>query len=468
MSRIAEAVAPRRLGRSFRWLLGASWVSNLGDGIALAAGPLLVASQTRDPFLVALAVVLQRAAVGALRPPGRRRRRPPRPAADRHRRPRGARRGRSRCSAPRSWPTTSTSPSSSWPRSCSGTAETFTDTTTQTLLPMIVDRGRPRHRQRPAHGGHRSPSTNSSARRWVRRSSRSARWCRSSAQAVCVVLAATLVSRLVLPPHGVAKAERSHVRRDIVEGLRWLWGNAAVRTLALTIVTFNVTYGAAWSVLVLYAIERLDAGEVGFGLLTTAAALGGIFGTGVYGWLSARVSLGNLMRAGLIIETLTHLALALTTELWIALLIMFAFGAHAFVWGTTSTSIRQRTVPTRAAGPRQQRLPHRRAGRHRRRQHPRRRHRRPVGRHCPVLVRVRRLGRPRGRDLAAAGRTSPTTATVQRLPTDRSCAAATGPRCQRGRRGGPGGGSAAAGAAGRRARRWRGRPRPGRPRRPRP
>lgn len=58
--RVVDAVAPPRLGRSFRWLLGAAWVSNLGDGIALTSGPLLVASQTRDPFLVALAVVLQR------------------------------------------------------------------------------------------------------------------------------------------------------------------------------------------------------------------------------------------------------------------------------------------------------------------------------------------------------------------------------------------------------------------------
>ena len=51
-----------------------------------------------------------------------------------------------------------------------------------------------------------------------------------------------------------------------------------MRTLALTIVTFNVTFGAAFSVLVLYAIERLDAGEVGFGLLTTATAVGGLAG----------------------------------------------------------------------------------------------------------------------------------------------------------------------------------------------
>jgi MFS family permease len=51
---------PRRLGVGFRWLLASSWISNLGDGITLAAGPLLVASQTKEPLLVAMAVLLQR------------------------------------------------------------------------------------------------------------------------------------------------------------------------------------------------------------------------------------------------------------------------------------------------------------------------------------------------------------------------------------------------------------------------
>ena len=52
-----ETVAPARLGRSFRWLLSATIVNNVGDGVALAAGPLLVASQTRDPFLVSMALL---------------------------------------------------------------------------------------------------------------------------------------------------------------------------------------------------------------------------------------------------------------------------------------------------------------------------------------------------------------------------------------------------------------------------
>ena len=60
MHQFAELIAPSRLGRSFRWLLASSWLTNLGDGITLVAGPLLVASQTRSPLAVAMAAFLQR------------------------------------------------------------------------------------------------------------------------------------------------------------------------------------------------------------------------------------------------------------------------------------------------------------------------------------------------------------------------------------------------------------------------
>ena len=168
-------------------------------------------------------------------------------------------------------------------------------------------------------------------------------------QAVCIALGAVLITRMVVPP--LPRPEtRSHIGRDIAEGFRWTWGNRAVRTLTITIVTFNVTYGAAWSVLVLYATEVLDLGAVGFGLLTTVGALGGIAGTASYDWLERHASLATLMRVGLIIETFTHLGLALTTTGWVAMAIMFVFGAHAFVWGTTSRTVRMRAVPMELQG----------------------------------------------------------------------------------------------------------------------
>src|SRR5258708_7689731 len=60
MSRLADLVAPPRLGHSFRWLLASSWVTNLGEGITLPAGPLLGASQTHFPQAGAMAMFLQR------------------------------------------------------------------------------------------------------------------------------------------------------------------------------------------------------------------------------------------------------------------------------------------------------------------------------------------------------------------------------------------------------------------------
>jgi predicted MFS family arabinose efflux permease len=168
-------------------------------------------------------------------------------------------------------------------------------------------------------------------------------------QAVCVALGAILILRMQVPPV-VRTGARTHVRADIVEGFRWTWGNGPVRTLTLTIVTFNITFGAAWSVLVLYAIQRLGMGAVGFGLLTTFLALGGVLGMGSYDWLARHVSLGKIMRGGLIIETFTHLAFAITTTPWVAMVVMFAFGAHAFVWATTSRTVRMRAVPIELQG----------------------------------------------------------------------------------------------------------------------
>jgi predicted MFS family arabinose efflux permease len=66
--------------------------------------------------------------------------------------------------------------------------------------------------------------------------------------------------------------------------------------------------------------------------------------------LERHFSLGNIMRVGLLIETFTHLTLAITTSPWVAMPVFFVFGAHAAVWGTTSNAVRQRAVPMEFQG----------------------------------------------------------------------------------------------------------------------
>src|SRR5258707_6997637 len=347
MSRLADLVAPPRLGHSFRWLLASSWVTNLGEGITLAAGPLLVASQTHYPLAVAMAMFLQRlpwlifglyAAV----------------VADRvSRRAIVITTGLVRAAILLLLTASILTPHVDTVVVLAalflfGANEAFGDTTTTTLLPMLVD-------QRDL--GIANSRSLTGVIVWNQLAGPpigAALFAAGMAlpfvsETVCVLAGVLLISRVRLPAQ-LGRGRPTRVRQDIREGWRWLWAHPAVRTLAITIFTFNVTFGAAWSVLVLYARERLGMAALGFGLITTAMAVGGLIGTASYGWLERRVPLGVIMRGGLIIETLTHLALALTRWAWFALIVFTIFGAHAFIWGTTSTSVRQRAVPTEFQG----------------------------------------------------------------------------------------------------------------------
>ncbi|MBE1490734.1 MFS family permease [Plantactinospora soyae] len=340
---------PARLGTGFRWLLASSWSTNLGDGVAAAAGPLLVASLTHDPFLISLAAMMRWAPplvfglyAGVL--------------ADRHDRrwvvmAANLVRVAVLCVLTFTLLTGTVAVTGALVAlGLLATAEVFADNTSTTLTPMLV------HRDDLAVANSRLQAGFITLNQLAGPSIGAALFAAGvvwafATELVLVIAGVILVSKVVLPAHGRDASDvQSGVWRDIVLGLRWVVHNPAVRTLVLTILIFNVTFGAAWSVLVLYATQRLGLGAIGFGLLTTVSAVGGLLGMGLYGWLTRRVSLGNVMRVGLIIETLTHFALAVTTSAWAAMLIFLIFGAHAFIWHTTSISIRQRAVPAHLQG----------------------------------------------------------------------------------------------------------------------
>ena len=339
---MSETIAPRRLGRSFRWLLAATVINNAGDGVVISAGPLLVASQTRDPFLVSMALLSEYLPVLLFGVLGG-------AAADRFDR----RRMVVAVNVVRALVLgglvvvivtgTVNIAVVLAVLFILGTAETFADSASSTLIPGLVareDLGIANARMQGAF-----LLTNQLLTPPIGAFLFAAGMALPFAtNAACFALGAVLISRVVTGARG-RSGERHGLRAEMVEGIRWLVAHPPMRTLALTIFTFNITYGAAWSVLVLYAGERLGMDEVGFGLLTTAVAIGGVVGIASYGRLERRFSLADIMRVGLVIETCTHLVLALTTSPAIALATLVVFGAHAFVWGTTSTVVRQRAVP---------------------------------------------------------------------------------------------------------------------------
>jgi MFS family permease len=347
LARPTETIVPTRLGRSFRWLLAAAIVNNFGDGVVLAAGPLLVASQTSDPFLVSMAVLSEYLPTllfgvlgGAI--------------ADRFDR----RRMVIVVDLVRAFALVvlvATIVGGAISIAVVlvtlfilGTAETFADSASSALLPGLVareDLGLANARMQGAF-----LLTNQLVAPPIGAFLFAVGMgLPFAANAVCFALGAVLITRVVTSARS-ERRERSSLRAEMGEGVRWLLAHPPMRTLALTIFAFNVTFGATLGVLVLYASERLGMGPVGFGLLTTAVAVGGIIGSLSYGRLERRFSLGDIMRTGLLIETATHLSLAVTTLPAVALATMVVFGAHEFVWGTTGETVRQRAVPDELLG----------------------------------------------------------------------------------------------------------------------
>jgi MFS family permease len=349
--RLVDVAVPPRLGRPFRWLLSSTLVNNAGDGVVVAAGPLLVASQTHDPFLVSLALffdylpgLLFAVLAGGY--------------ADRVERRRlvvTANLLRALVLGVLVF-TIVTASVSIWLILATifglGTAETFADSASSTILPTIVDRDDLGIGNSRMQGGFvlLNQLVGPPIGAFLFAIGMAVPF---AVNAIAFALGALLISRVAIDAKSViqrAAGEGQSFRTELAEGMRWLAHHSAMRTLALTIFTFNITFGAAWSVLVLWSAQRLNMDALGYGLLTTASAAGGLLGIALYGPLERRFALGDIMRVGLLIETFTHLAFALTTSPPVALLVMFLFGSHAFIWGTTATTIRQRAVPNEMMG----------------------------------------------------------------------------------------------------------------------
>jgi MFS family permease len=346
VNRLVEILLPTALGPTFRWLWASNLVANIGDGILLAAGPLLVTTLTREPLAVAGATFVQwLPAVIVGIPAGA--------IVDRvDRRRLTIIVNVARAAVLGTLAATIAIGIVSLPilyvaLFILASAESISDNANSALLATSV----PKHRLGVANS--RLTGTQTVANDLAGPPVGAlligvGLMVPFAATAIAMVAAAIIVARIAAPPRLVR--EKRQIAREVADGARWLWRHPPVRALALTIFVFNVTYGAAFSVYVLLAQERLGLSNVGFGLLLTAPAVGGLMASVAYPALERRISLANLMRGGFAIETLTHLVLASTTLPIVAGITMTIFGAHTLVWNTTSTTVRQRAVPSSLLG----------------------------------------------------------------------------------------------------------------------
>jgi MFS family permease len=340
--------------RSLATLLAAGAVSNLGDGVTLAAAPLLAASITRDPRAIgavgvawSLPWLLFALVSGAVAD-----------RADRRRLMVGA--DLVRVVSLAALTAAVVSGRASIPALVAlffvnATAETVFDTAWQSTLPMVVD-----HDDLPrangwlqtiefAGNGLLGPALGGV----LFAAAAAAPFAVDKASfGVSALLLATLPGRFrAAGPASTSDgpAPRPTLRADIAEGVRWLLGHRVLRTIWVLAIV-NIVEMAGLAMLVLLAQDVLGLDARGYGLLLACLAVGGVLGGTVAARLHRRLGdqgsvVGSilLMSVGWALPATT--ALPVVAGAGVAL-----YGLAAVWWNVVTVSFRQAVVPQRLQG----------------------------------------------------------------------------------------------------------------------
>jgi len=338
------------LGPAYRRLWTASTASNLGDGIVLIGAPLVVLQLTRDPTLIAgvqvaitLPALLLALQVGAL--------------ADRR-----GRRGLMIAAAliragvllgiglAASMGTLSL-PVLYAALFVFGTGEVLFDTTSQSLVPDLVDRedlgvanGRLVGAQTVMNNFVGAPL----AGVLVALATASVFLGPAALYLACALLLARLPGRYRPPSRPPAT-----MRRDIGEGLRHLRDNPALRSIAGLAGIVNLANTAYFSVFVLFVVGEgspMGLPEAAFGALAAMLAVGSIAGSLVAGRIETRFGPRRTLVGGMLSLSALMLVPVLTAGVVPVAAMALCLGFGAVLVNVVSVSSRQRIVPTALLG----------------------------------------------------------------------------------------------------------------------
>jgi len=338
------------LNREYTKLWTASTISNLGDGVTLVAGPLLAASLTRDPALVAGLAFAQRLpwllfslVSGAL--------------VDRF--------DRRRLMAMVDFFRTGTigilglAVLSGWASIplmygvflFLGTAETLFANASLAILPSVVSKV---HLEK-ANG--RLFAAELVANDFAGRSLGGVLYAVAASIpflldagtfAASAALILALRGRYRVPrPEGML--EKTLVG-EISEGLVWLLRHRLLFALAIMLGVGNLTFSATSSILVLFAGEILDLGSVGYGLLMTAGGVGGVLGSLFAERIGSLFGTGRTLFLAMLLQAPVFAAIALSGNPFVVGAMIALEGGVAFVWNVLTFALRQVLVPDELTG----------------------------------------------------------------------------------------------------------------------
>lgn len=232
-----------------------------------------------------------------------------------------------------------------------GVAETFYDTSAQSILPQVV----PRDRLSRANG--RLFAAELTANEFVGPPLGGFLVAAGAALAFATPAALWAVAvgglMLVRGRFRIEREQPTTIRSDVAEGLRFLWRQRLLRNLAVMVGVSNFATNATFAVLVLYAVGPTSAirlSEPAYGLLLTTVAAGSLIGFLVADRVEEKLGRARSLLLTILGSTLLLGAPAVTADPFVIGAAFFVGGTTIAVWNVITVTLRQRLTPDRLLG----------------------------------------------------------------------------------------------------------------------
>ena len=145
-------------------------------------------------------------------------------------------------------------------------------------------------------------------------------------------------------------SESRSLRRDISEGFAWFWQHRLLRALSLLAGAGNLVSGAVFATLVLFAQEQLGLTDVGYGVLLAAGSVGGVLGGVGAAWLASYLKPGTLIFVTTLLEAASFLGVGFSSSaLTVGILLAF-ISFVTMVHNIVIVSLRQAVIPDALLG----------------------------------------------------------------------------------------------------------------------
>lgn len=142
---------------------------------------------------------------------------------------------------------------------------------------------------------------------------------------------------------------RPSMRSSLAEGIRWLWNQRLLRTLAIVSTALGTASFISTGVFVIFATDELGLSEFGFGLLLVPGALGGIVGSLIAprfrGFPLGRTLSISVLGSG----AATWLMAVTSSPIAVGALSAVSL-ASVMVWNVLTLALRQRLIPDEMLG----------------------------------------------------------------------------------------------------------------------